>query len=427
MKGLLKLLLVTLCLAALASCLVASVALADSYQYVTAWGSNGAGNGQFNGIKAIAMDASGNLYVADQGNARIEKLSSSGAYLTQWATPSITIEGLAVDPAGNVYAIDYWNALVLKYSPTGSLLAQFGTKLPSEASSVHSEPVALAVDSKGDIWVADTGSTDYPIKEFSPGGSYLGTLGTKGTAAGQFWSPAGIAIDSSDSIYVVDSYNYDIQKFSSSGAYLNGHSTSAPGDANLLYPLRVALDSAGNMYVADAFSGTLAYDSSVKKFNTSFVFQTRIGAHSASGVVPGTFDAVAGLVVDASGAVYVADGSYDRILKFTETGTPTPTPTPTPTAKPSVSLRAAPKSVKAGHSVTISGLVKNLIAGDKAVAICRKVGGKLTKLKSLTISGAGAFQWTKKMTKPGKWTLVATYKVGTVTYASKAVTVTVRK
>ena len=90
-----------------------------------------------------------------------------------------------------------------------------------------------------------------------------------------------------------------------------------------------------------------------------------------------------------------ADGSYDRILKFTETGTPTPTPTPTPTAKPSVSLRAAPKSVKAGHSVTISG--------------------------------AGAFQWTKKMTKPGKWTLVATYKVGTVTYASKAVTVTVRK
>lgn len=423
MKGPLKRLLVTLCLAALASCLVTAVALADSYQYVTAWGSNGTGNGQFNGIKAIAMDASGNLYVADYGNARIEKLSSSGAYLTQWATPSITIEGLAVDPAGNVYAIDYWNALVLKYSPSGSLLSQFSTSLPGETSSVHSEPVALAVDSKGDIWVADTGSTDYPIKEFSPGGSYLGTLGTKGTAAGQFWSPAGIAIDSSDNIYVVDSYNYDVQKFSSSGTYLSGHSTIAPGDANLLCPLRLALDSAGNMYVADAFSGTLAYDSSVKKFNASFVFQTRIGAHSASGVVPGTFDAVAGLVVDASGAVYIADGSYDRILKFTETAAPTPTPT----TKPSVSLRAVPKSVKAGHSVTISGQVKNLVAGDKAVAICRKIGGKVTKLKGLTISGTGAFRWTKKMTKPGKWVLVATYKVGSATYASKAVTVTVHK
>ena len=427
MRGPLKRLLVTLCLAALASCLVTAVALADSYQYVTAWGSNGAGNGQFNGIKAIATDASGNLYVADHGNARIEKLSSSGAYLAQWATPSITIEGLAVDPAGNVYAIDYWNALVLKYSPSGSLLSQFSTSLPSEAPSVHSEPVALAVDSKGDIWVADTGSTNYPIKKFSPDGSYLGALGTKGTAAGQFWSPAGIAIDSSDNIYVVDSNNFDVQKFSSSGTYLNGHSTIAPGDANTLYPLRVALDSAGNMYVADASLGTLAYDSSVKKFNASFVFQTRIGAHSASGAVPGTFDAVAGLVVDASGAVYIADGSYDRILKFTETAAPTPTPTPTPTADPTVSLKVSHKSVKAGHSVTISGLVKNLVAGDKAVAICRRVGGKLTKVKGLTISGAGAFQWTKKMTKPGKLVLVATYKVGTVTYASKAVTVTVRK
>jgi hypothetical protein len=92
-----------------------------------------------------------------------------------------------------------------------------------------------------------------------------------------------------------------------------------------------------------------------------------------------------------------------------------------------VSLKASPKSVKAGHSVTISGLVKNFAAAARSVAIDRKLGGKLAKLKSVTIGGAGAFRWTKKMTKPGKWVLVATYKVGSATYSSKTVTVTVRR
>jgi photosystem II stability/assembly factor-like uncharacterized protein len=100
---------------------------------------------------------------------------------------------------------------------------------------------------------------------------------------------------------------------------------------------------------------------------------------------------------------------------------PTPTPTPTPGATPSVTLKASPKSVKTGHSVKLSGKVTN---GGSAtsVSICRKVGAKLTVLKRVALK-SGAFSWSRKMTKAGKWVLVATCKVGGSTYSSKAVTV----
>jgi len=97
-KKLLWHLLAVLCLAILISCVVAGVALAGSYTYAGTWGSKGSGNGQFDGIGGIAADASGNFYVADIGGKRIEKFSSNGTYLLQWATGA-TVDG------GRLYAI----------------------------------------------------------------------------------------------------------------------------------------------------------------------------------------------------------------------------------------------------------------------------------------------------------------------------------
>ena len=82
-----------------------------------------------------------------------------------------------------------------------------------------------------------------------------------------------------------------------------------------------------------------------------------------------------GIAVGASGQVYLADSWNDRVVEFKVAGTPTPT------VNPAVSLKASPKSLKVGHRATISGLVKNLVRGDKAVTICRMIGGKLIKLK----------------------------------------------
>jgi hypothetical protein len=94
---------------------------------------------------------------------------------------------------------------------------------------------------------------------------------------------------------------------------------------------------------------------------------------------------------------------------------------------PSLSLKAAPRSVKVGSSVALSGVVSHLIAGDKTVNICRKVGSKLTRLKQLTVTKSGAFKWSVTPKKAGKWVFVATYKFGRTTFMSKSVTVKVKK
>jgi sugar lactone lactonase YvrE len=393
------------------ACLVPAIAAAAGFQYAGSFGSKGSGSGQFDGIGGIAIDAAGNVYVADVGNHRIEKFTTSGSFVTSW--PSVAVEGIAVDRAGNVYAADYWNAQILKFSAGGTTLGQFNTTLPGE---FQSQPVSIAVDSSGAMWITDAGSLS--VKKFDAAGNYVSTLGTTGDGPGQFAWPSGIDIDASDTIYVVDLRRYDIQKFSAAGAFIIGGLTIHSGDANMLRPINVTVDGGGNAYVSDSFSGTLGSDASVKQFNPDLIFQTRIGAYSGSGMPAGTFASVGGLAIDPAGTLYVADGSYDRVLKYTGAAPPGGTPT--------VGVKVSARSVHVGQSVTIRGTVKGAGA-TKTVSICRKSHGKLKLLKRVALNAAGAYRWSRKMTTTGKWVLVVTYRVGGTTYTSKAVTVTVHK
>ena len=93
---------------------------------------------------------------------------------------------------------------------------------------------------------------------------------------------------------------------------------------------------------------------------------------------------------------------------------------------PSLTLKAKPQSVKVGMPVTVSGVVKNPVAGITQVQIWRKVGSKMTRLKRETITKSGAFKWTMRPGKAGKWDLVATYKVNRITFSSRAVKVKVQ-
>ena len=137
---------------------------APIYQFVTQWGSQGGENGQFSSPEGIAVDASGNVYVADSGNDRIQVFSSSGVYITRWG--------------GN---------------------GQF-----------HS-PEGIAVDASGIVYVVDRNDR---IQVFSSSGVYITRWGSIGTGNGQFISPKGIAVDASGNVYVADTENNRIQVFS---------------------------------------------------------------------------------------------------------------------------------------------------------------------------------------------------------------------
>ncbi len=91
--------------------------------FVTVWGTQGSGNGQFNGPKGIAVDSNGNVFVVDQGNNRIEKFSNTGVYISQWGSYGTgngqfnSPYGVAVDSSGNVYVVDSGNYRVEKFHP----------------------------------------------------------------------------------------------------------------------------------------------------------------------------------------------------------------------------------------------------------------------------------------------------------------------
>ena len=215
---------------ALAAVFFAGMAEAGSaYTFILAWGSGGSSSGQFNNPYGVAVDGSGNVYVADTGNNRIQKFTSGGAYVTQWGTAGSgngqfsNPYGVAVDGSGNVYVSETINNRIQKFTSSGVWLTRWGSS--GSGNGQFSSPHGVAVDGSGNIYVAD--SSNNRIQVFDSTGAYVTQWGSGGSGNGQFNSPRGVAVDSSGKVYVADSGNKRIQVFSVSGAlsatvYYNG-------------------------------------------------------------------------------------------------------------------------------------------------------------------------------------------------------------
>ena len=183
---------------------------------ITEWGSLGADDGQFNPPIAIGVDTSGNVYVADTGNKRIQKFDSDGKFFTKWGSAGAgngefnLPQGVAVDASGNVYVADTWNNRIQKFSPNGNFINKWGSD--GSGDGQFSLPGGVAVDSSGNVYVADTGNNR--IQKFDSNGNLITKWGSYGSGNGQFANPLGIAVDSDGYVYVADAGNNRIQKFS---------------------------------------------------------------------------------------------------------------------------------------------------------------------------------------------------------------------
>jgi hypothetical protein len=188
---------------------------AETYIFVTKWGTEGAGPGEFLYPAGVAVDGSGNVYVADFLNDRVQKFTSTGTYLTQWGSSGYSdghfdhLYGVAVDGSGNVYVTDYYNDRVQKFTSTGTYLLQWGETGASDGQL--SGPFGVAVDGSGNVYVADFYNDR--VQKFTSTGTYLTQWGTYGIADGQFDDPYGVAVDGSGNVYVTDYYNHRVQKF----------------------------------------------------------------------------------------------------------------------------------------------------------------------------------------------------------------------
>jgi len=210
--------------------------------------------GIFSQVADVALDAHGNLYVADTKDFRIQELSPRGRPLRMWGTLGAAPGqfgfpvGVALDRQGNVYVVDSVDCRIQRFSPSGKLLAIFGRK--GSAPGEYSGPVGIALDSRGRMYVTDDGNDR--VQVLSPTGKLLAQWGRHGKMPGQFNQPSGIAIDSRGDVYVADKLNHRIEKFTASGVLLAvwGRYGSAAGD--LKYPGSVAIDKHGEIYVTDA-------------------------------------------------------------------------------------------------------------------------------------------------------------------------------
>jgi DNA-binding beta-propeller fold protein YncE len=182
-------------------------------------GGKGSGNGQFDSPTAITIDGSGNFFVADTGNGRIQKFSPTGAFVTKIGTEenhskSSRPSGVAIDRAGHIYVADTGNHRVQKLAPDGT----FGAELKDAELGFYG-PRRIAIGSDDSIYVVDQGHTR--IIRFSPDGAVLSTWGSKGTGDGQFDDPTSVAVDSTtNKVYVADPINRRIQIFDSNGKFL---------------------------------------------------------------------------------------------------------------------------------------------------------------------------------------------------------------
>jgi hypothetical protein len=187
----------------------------SSGTFVTSWGTQGSGNGQFiAGAGGLDTDSAGNVYVADPGNHRVQKFSSAGAFITSWSVSGPT--GVAVDNSDNVYVADVSSNSVKVFTSAGVFVRQFGSG--GSGNGQLNAPLALDVDASGNVYVADSGNNR--IEKFDSAGNFVSACG--GPAAGngneELSGPQGIAVDSSGNTYVADTNNDRVQKFGPASA-----------------------------------------------------------------------------------------------------------------------------------------------------------------------------------------------------------------
>lgn len=237
--------------------------------HLESWGSSGSEPGQFNfqptdykdplTAGGIAFAPDGSFYVADSGNARVQKFGPDRALLFAWGNTGegdgqfMFPTGVTTDHDGRVFVADAVRNDIQVFTADGVFLHTIGSFGAGEGQLFLYSGGYVAADGSGNLWVTDT--ANHRLQKFSAEGKFLATLGKAGTSQGQFSAPGQVAIDADGRLFVADRTNRRVQVFNRNGTYLTSIGDEELGSG--YYPAGVALDGAGNLYVSDFFEDRL--------------------------------------------------------------------------------------------------------------------------------------------------------------------------
>ncbi|HVO55610.1 MAG TPA: NHL repeat-containing protein, partial [Solirubrobacterales bacterium] len=264
--------------------------------FESSFGGRGLAGGQLLGPGGMALDASGNLWVADIGNDRIQEFDSDGEYVRQFGERGSTDGKLrepvavAIDSSGNIWVADAGNRRVQEFSKEGAFIRKFGAEGTGEGQFSGAGPQGIAIDGSGNVLVADAGG--HRIEKFSSSGGFIEAFGTA-----QLSEPRGIAVGTGGTIWVADAGQDKVVALKSSGLLLREFGKEGEGEGELKGPTAVALDGEGEVFVADHGNGR------VQEFSEAGVFLHEFGSREG---IKGRFRAPMGVAANGEGDIWVA-------------------------------------------------------------------------------------------------------------------------
>jgi RHS repeat-associated protein len=292
--------------------------LGDRGTFISQFGSEGNGHGQFRHPSDIAIDSKGNRWVLDELDDRVEEFNEKNEFLQEFGASGEKLgqlngpTALAVGANGDIWVADTTNSRVAEFSEKGTPLEVFGygvsngkeelqtcTSSCKAGTAGFGKPESIAVDSHGNVWVG----SDMSLQLYNEKGVEQKAVTLPSNAR-----PESLTFDSHGNLWLVNVFAREVEEYNEKGEEEKriGHAT---GEGALSYPVAVTVDSRGNVWVADSTHQRIL------QFNEKDEY---VGSSGEEGSAPGELKltGAVGIATDGHNGVLATDSGNDRIEKW---------------------------------------------------------------------------------------------------------------